>query len=110
MLGDTSMLPSAPLPEWADFRALFGGPVLDDRALAAPWTGPDGHPAWFSRGAWALRHLVDGRPEWRHGAAATVWLPDYFCNQATQPMRDGGARLEFYPVDLRLRPDWARGY
>jgi len=37
----------------------------------------------------------------------TIWLPDYFCYDATAPLRQSGAVLQFYPVEAALRPDWA---
>jgi len=61
---------------------------------------------WFSRSAWALRHIVINWKDRRDRETPTVWLPDYFCNQSTAPMREAGARLTFYPVDQRLLPDW----
>ncbi|MCK5747587.1 MAG: DegT/DnrJ/EryC1/StrS family aminotransferase [Oricola sp.] len=42
-----------------------------------------------------------------NGAAPKFWFPDYFCNGPLSKLRDSGAEIAFYPVDLNLRPDWA---
>lgn len=69
---------------------------------AAPWRGPEDDtatPYWFSRAAWALAALCRA-----HGSA--LWLPDYFCDQATGPARAAGAEIVFYPVGENTAPDW----
>lgn len=35
-----------------------------------------------------------------------VWLPDYFCNQSADLLRETGAKLTFYPIKRDLEPDW----
>ena len=35
-----------------------------------------------------------------------VWLPDYFCNQSAELLRETGANLIFYPIKPDLEPDW----
>ncbi len=69
---------------------------------AAPWRGSGDSgatPYWFSRSAWALAALCGA-----HGPA--LWLPDYFCDQATGPARAAGAKIVFYPVGVNTAPDW----
>ena len=100
------MITTAPLPAWRDFAGLLGGgdDDDDDAHLAAPWRRADELAFWFSRAAFALAAIAYARAE----AAATplVWLPDYFCNQSTAPLRQSGARIVFYPVAADLEPDW----
>lgn len=47
---------------------------------------------------------------WWEGAhdreGPVLWLPNYFCNQSTLPVRDTNARLVFYPVGPDLEPKW----
>lgn len=43
----------------------------------------------------------------RGDAAPRFWFPDYFCNGALTKLRDCGAELNFYPVGLDMKPDWA---
>ena len=100
------MTTAAPLPDWRDLAQLVPGAVPDDEGLAAPWRRGGEAALWFSRGAWALAALV----RWRQAALGrrrlNLWLPDYFCNQSTAPVRDAGAGLVFYPVGEDLQPRW----
>jgi hypothetical protein len=79
---------------------------LDPQTLAEPWMKEGDRPYWFSRSAWALRTLVDSTKS-VSGKTPILWLPDYFCDQATWPLRQSDVRLVFYPVDDRLDPIWA---
>jgi len=96
---------TAPLPTWGDLTAALWGRTPDDAALAAPWAQGDQAAVWFSRAAWALRAAADAAPS-KDSAKPILWLPDYFCNQSTAPVRDGGARIVFYPIGPDLEPKW----
>lgn len=100
------MITSAPLFSFCDATtALLGTPLADD-ALARPWMLGDETPAWYGRTAWAIAAIS----KWASNEAghdACLWLPDYFCNQSTDPARRAGAQVVFYPVCDTLEPDWA---
>ncbi|GAB6052252.1 hypothetical protein JCM17960_10720 [Magnetospira thiophila] len=98
------MLTQAPLPRWSALAAL-GGNIPEADELATPWRRSGDGALWFSRGAWALRALADG---WRlaNDTKPVIWLPDYFCNQSTRPLRDAGYKLVFYPLQRDMTPHW----
>lgn len=103
------MITATPLPTWRGLTAPFTRPTLNDEQLAAPWRGNVGdrrQAFWFSRAAWAMQAVVRWRESLHEGNKPVLWLPDYFCNQSTYPLREINARLIFYPVDMELRPDW----
>lgn len=106
------MITATPLPTWGDLLAPFTGPVpkdfQGDSPLAAPWQSPggDGRAVWFSRSAWSLQAIVTWWEAGHGGRKPNLWLPGYFCNQSTYPLRQTGARLTFYPVDDETGPDW----
>ena len=93
----------APLPCWQDMAALRGPAPAPDE-IAQPWRRGTERAHWFSRSAHALARLV----AWRAGShpKPVLWLPDYFCNQSSQPARAAGARVRFYPVRPDLSIDW----
>lgn len=99
------MTSPAPLPALADLATACAARP-DDQALAAPWQRGAEAAFWFSRGAWAMRAVALWWGRGRAGARPRVWLPDYFCNASTAPLRDGGAELVFYPIGAELEPDW----
>ncbi len=102
------MLTPAPLPRRRDFRLLSGGENPDPGRLADAWRR-DGEAAfWFSRAAWAMQAMVLWWEKTQGRRAPVFWLPDYFCNQSTDPVRQGSARLVFYPIGEDLEPQWQR--
>ena len=92
----------APLPSMRALLALASGTAPNDATLAAPWTRQGDTAQFFSRAAFGLAAIVAAHRSPR------LYLPDYFCNAATAPARQAGARLAFYPVNEALSPDWAR--
>ena len=102
------MITTAPLPAWRDFAAVFDRRSDDgddgDAELAAPWRRAGETAFWFSRAAFALAVVAHARPA--ATPSPSVWLPDYFCNQSTAPLRQSGARITFYPIGVDLEPDW----
>lgn len=61
----------------------------------------------FSRSAWAMSALTHAVGLIAEKEAPEVWLPDYFCNQSSEPIRRLGASVRFYPVTMALEPDYA---
>lgn len=96
---------TAPLPKARHWWSIVTHQTSDDETLAAPWEHEGDHAIWFSRGAWALRAIVDAVAQKTDGPPC-VWLPDFFCNQAIWPLRQANAELVFYPVDHNLHPLW----
>jgi hypothetical protein len=93
---------TAPMPALRHLCAALVRPNNAGGDAAAPWRGPDdatATPYWFSRAAWAMAALCTA-----HGPS--LWLPDYFCDQATGPARAAGAEIVFYPVGEDTAPDW----
>lgn len=98
------MFTIAPMPSWSDLLAGIAAPAIDGAELARPWVRDSQRAAWFSGGSAALRWIA--RHHSSGGTGPAVWLPDYFCNGATQAMRAAGARPVFYPIGADLNPDW----
>jgi hypothetical protein len=44
----------------------------------------------------------------KKGRSISVWIPDYFCDQALWPLRQQNTVVHFYPVDQHARPDWSQ--
>lgn len=97
----TRIISTAPQPSWCDLVTLAGRAESKD-AILTPWLRAGDEPFLFSRAAWALRAAVEAMDLDR---MATVWLPDYFCNEATLLLREI-ARLVFYPIAETMQPDW----
>lgn len=74
--------------------------------LAEPWRLNEEQAFWFSRSAWSLHVVCHWWQTANAGRKPVVWLPGYFCNQSTEPMRRTGAELVHYPVTDDLEPDW----
>lgn len=101
------MITTAPLPTWGDLLPLLSGAGPSEQTLGAPWRDEAGGVVWFSRSAWALSAIA----RWWEGGNARppkVWVPDFFCNQSLELLRQAGAVITFYPMASSLRPQWDR--
>jgi hypothetical protein len=101
-----SVVSPVPIPDLAGLAAFFFAGTRDDDGLARPWRQGEAGFVWYSRGAFALEALAAWWTRSRAGRAPSLWLPDYFCDQATGPARQAGARLVFYPLTESLEPSW----
>jgi dTDP-4-amino-4,6-dideoxygalactose transaminase len=93
-------VPLLPLPGYRTVAA-FLRHAGDDSPF---WTSRGGDARVYSRGAWALAAAAGAAGR---GQPATVFIPDYFCNEALGPLRAAGHRLIFYPIDETLQPQWS---
>ena len=102
------MVTMAPLPHVSALLAAAALP-RDESKASAPWRRDGDQALWFSRSAFALAALVLDRQagRGRNSGAPVLWLPDYFCNQSTEPARRAGGRIVHYPIGADLEPDWA---
>ena len=74
--------------------------------LSAPWRRSGDAAFWLSRSAWSLLLIAQWRQFITGKASITVWLPDFFCNASLAPLRQHGAKLQFYPITDKMTPDW----
>lgn len=100
------VITTAPLPEARHLLALCRTEAGDPSALARPWCRDGDRAHWFSRAAWGLKAVVDGHGIGLGSRPPRLWLPDYFCNQTTWPVRQSPVEITFYPIDETLQPDW----
>jgi hypothetical protein len=101
----TGKLTLPPLPGIMDIVTAMvpGGAALVDPK--ASWRGQDDTAFLFSRSAWALAALA-GTVRERMGRPPVIWLPDYFCDDATHPLRAIGVTIQHYPIDQHMEPNW----
>jgi hypothetical protein len=101
----TGKLTLPPLPGIMDIVMAMvpGGAALADAKTS--WRGQDGAAFLFSRSAWAFAALA-GTVRERMGRPPVIWLPDYFCDDATYPLRAIGVTIQHYPIDQHMEPNW----
>lgn len=97
-------LPGAPLPGIGSLLKAIRGPAF----TGEPWFNnrPDFKTHLYWRGRLALAAGIKALGRARGADAVTVWLPDYFCNEALEPLRRLPVNLRFYPVKEDLTPPW----
>lgn len=78
-----------------------------DSGFSSPWLGNKGVKLFhFSRSAWSLAAVADCLAR-SLGRKPTFAFPDYMCSPSLWPLRQSGANLLFYPIDLAtLQPDY----
>ena len=96
----------APLPSWTGLLSAIHSTHPTDANLAAPWLQNRKFVSWFSRSAWAMKTIALWWAQSHDAQPPNVWLPDYFCNQSADLLRETGAKLTFYPIKPNLEPDW----
>lgn len=98
-------LTHVPLPTVKNLMAALVNPSLPDHELAVPWCSSGDSVFWFSRSAWSLMAIAQWRQRLTGQSSISVWLPDFFCNASLVPLRDMGAKLQFYPLTDQMAPD-----
>ncbi len=97
-------LPGAPLPRISSLLRACTAPSF----TGEPWFNrrPDSLTRFYWRGRLALAAGIDAVRQGQRAASVTVWIPDYFCNEALEPLRRLPVRLKFYPIQEDLTPSW----
>jgi len=95
----------APLPKWINIvKAIINKPLSLDK-LASGWMGKKDKGYWFSRTTWSIYLIIKFRLLTSDKNNINVWLPDYFCNEATTAIRSLSVKLSFYPILSNGMPD-----
>ena len=102
-----SRLTYAPLPEWNHFFPIpFSFNKISFNDLASPWLREGEKGYWYSRSAWALLAIAKYRQSTISNKTVHIWLPGYFCNESTEPLRNFNAKISFYPILPNGSPDF----
>ena len=95
----------APIPK----LRTIGKAILNKRMplnlLAKSWLTNNEKGYWFSRTTWSIYLIIKCRLKLSDKNHLNLWLPDYFCNEATIAIRSLGIKLSFYPILLNGKPD-----
>ncbi len=78
---------------------------ITSKDLARPWDKNHSESYWFSKSAWALLAIAKYRIIFTGNKDVNVWLPDYFCNESTAPIRNHKIKINFYPILNSGQPD-----
>jgi hypothetical protein len=98
-------IPPVPLPEFRSLLSAASGRLQADWLLGR--RSAQGSLLLYGRGSFALAGAVKA-VRTKHRAAPTVWLPAYFCDEASDPLRSDGVEIRYYELTRRLEPDWER--
>ncbi len=97
----------APLPQWRILIKSLYTRYPSDRDLAKPWLlSYSDVPYWFSRSTFAMLAIARWYEVYTGKKLPTIWIPDYFCNNPLQFLRDSNYPLIFYPINEQLTPNW----
>jgi perosamine synthetase len=98
-------IPAVPLPGIRSLLQAATAPISTGEAWRLKHRqGSVAQVYW--RGSFALAAAVEAVRKATAEAQATVWIPEYFCNEALEPLRRLPVTLRFYPVRADLTPDW----
>ena len=73
------------------------------------WSGsePEFITHFYWQGRQALAAGINVFRKANNAASIVVWAPDYFCNEALENVRLLPAKINFYPVNQDLTPNWS---
>ena len=71
---------------------------LDNSEMSVPWAKPEDDVFWLSRTAYSLEIIALWQLKTRRKDRLVIWMPDYFCNAALDPLRSLNVFLVFYPI------------
>ena len=95
----------APLPRFRDLLKVMRK-KLTDTELSKPWAKDSCNTFWLSRSSHSIALIARCRHEAVGGAPVCVWIPDFFCDTALDPLRELRAQIVFYPLTTQFEPDW----
>ena len=95
----------APLPQWQDIFLALLKKTPDDNVLSKLWAREGEQGLWLSRSSWALLLIVNWRQKVNNQSDLTIWIPDFFCNEALTLIRKTGVNLIFYPLNNQMKID-----
>ena len=102
------MISNVPLPHWSELFNSIARRAINDEDLALPWRPNGERWLWLSRASFAFEIIALWWKSVEDDQAPVFWIPDYFCNQSTEPLRSMKATICFYPVADNLQPDWEK--
>jgi len=96
---------NAPIPTWGNLTkaVVKKQPSLD--SLSKKWLLGNDKGYWFSRSAWSIYSIIRFRMIYTKSESINLWLPDYFCNEATTALRELNVKISFYCIDKNKKPD-----
>ena len=89
----------APQPRVRDLVASMYMANPKEKDFSRPWVSNSDEIFWVSRTAWSLMILANWQMKVRKKSVLNIWIPDYFCNAALEPLRRTGSRLHFYSIN-----------
>jgi dTDP-4-amino-4,6-dideoxygalactose transaminase len=95
----------SPIPKIGDiFKALF---TFSSIKASNYWVKSDEICLSLSRSAYSIKLVSDWRQNINREKQIVIWLPDFFCNESLEPLRQSNVKLVFYPVDENSIPLWS---
>ncbi len=93
------------LPKLSDIAFLPFYKTPDFKSISLPWLreGDIGH--WFSRSAWSIYSLAIWRMRITGKQSINIWVPQYFCNESLDLIRNIEASIFFYPIHKEGHPN-----
>ncbi len=88
----------APIPKWKNIINALITPFSLEKTFNKNWATKNERSFWFSRSSWSIYAIIKFRLIVNNNAQVNLWLPDYFCNEATAAIRSLNVRLSFYPI------------
>ena len=102
-----SKITLAPLPKLRDIIKSIFTKSLNDKDLSKPWELMESDiPHWFSRSSYAMLAIAKWYQLYTNKKSTTIWIPDYFCNEPLQLLRESNFKLHFYSITEELLPNW----
>lgn len=98
-----------PMPKWGTLlKALFLRSINESELVKIWKTDNKDFHYWFSRSAFAILTIAQWWKVNNNNRIPTIWVPDYFCDQSLQLLRNENFPIYFYPINKHLMPDWEK--
>lgn len=104
-VSNKNSLTYAKLPKILDICKAMTLPKSSTENLSAFWSTSENSNYWFSRSAESIAFLAEAYKERYKVSKLSIWVPEYFCNEALQFLRRNEVDIVFYPVDLCGMPN-----
>jgi lipid II:glycine glycyltransferase (peptidoglycan interpeptide bridge formation enzyme)/dTDP-4-amino-4,6-dideoxygalactose transaminase len=95
---------SAIIPRFKNLIKSFFMSTPSTKIFSSIWSNENDKTFWFSRSSWSLFFICKWYKKIKHKKTLKIWIPDFFCDESLELIRQLGVEIIFYPIKENSEP------